>query len=269
MHDLPTSLFSKAQLHSWILHFSPCSGTGGQGVEGCIQLPCLCRGGWLTLFPWSRGGSPAQESVLCELLQHESFPWAAAPPALLHEVPPMELSLSGTGCSSWGPASQPAPAGASPCTGPARTLPRAPLTPEGEKHVQCQPELLWPWHQTVISVFFFMRVLLFLSVLFPFEDKSPRKNLQWKTLLNGLERQKLCKTHASYSCRDKSGENLILELICIEVWARWYRRMTCMETHFYFVALIFICSLVECKPKDPLLYVVQDAHDKSELVLRE
>jgi len=61
-------------------------------------------GGLLTLFHSSSMSSLSQETVLHKLLQHKSFPWAAA----LHKVPqcgslPMGCSPSGTGCSNVGP----------------------------------------------------------------------------------------------------------------------------------------------------------------------
>jgi len=45
--------------------------------------PSSSGGGLLTLCPCSRVRSLSQETVLHKLLQHESFPWAAA----LHELP--------------------------------------------------------------------------------------------------------------------------------------------------------------------------------------
>jgi len=45
--------------------------------------PSSSGGGLLTLFPCSNMRSVSQETVLHKLLQHESFPWAAA----LHKLP--------------------------------------------------------------------------------------------------------------------------------------------------------------------------------------
>jgi len=66
--------------------------------------PSSSGGGLLTFFPCSSMRSLSHETVVHELLQHQSFPQAAA----LHRLPqrgslPMGCSPSGTGCSSVGP----------------------------------------------------------------------------------------------------------------------------------------------------------------------
>ncbi|KAK4830730.1 hypothetical protein QYF61_013180 [Mycteria americana] len=71
---------AQAQLHSKLFYLLPPTqlrrmGNGGYGQ--LIQL-YLCRSFLLTLFPCSSMGSSPWETVLHELLQHESFPQAAA-----------------------------------------------------------------------------------------------------------------------------------------------------------------------------------------------
>jgi len=88
--------------------------------------PASSGGGLLMLCPFSSIGSLSRDTVLHKLLQHESFPRAAAPAW----VPSTGCSPSGTGCSSVGPhgvtspASKPAPAWAPLSTGP-QVLPGA------------------------------------------------------------------------------------------------------------------------------------------------
>jgi len=78
-------------------------GTVVSSSQVVSATPSSSGAGLLTLFPCSSVRSLSWETVLHRLLQHESFPWAAA----LHELPqcgslPTGCSPSGTGCSSVG-----------------------------------------------------------------------------------------------------------------------------------------------------------------------
>jgi len=87
--------------------------------------PSSSGGGLLTLCPCSSVRSLSRETVLHKLLQHESFPWAAA----LHKLPqrgssPWVADLQEQAAPAWvphgvtSPASKPAPASAPLSTGP-------------------------------------------------------------------------------------------------------------------------------------------------------
>ena len=96
------------------------------GNGGCGQFVThfLCHSFPLTLFPWSSVGSISRETVLHELLQCESFPWAAILHELLHLGSlPQAAVLQEQAAPGWvrhrvtSPASKPAPAWAPLSTG--------------------------------------------------------------------------------------------------------------------------------------------------------
>jgi len=91
--------------------------------------PSSSGGRLLTLFPSSSVRSLSRETVLHKLLQHESFPWAAA----FHKLPqhgssPQGAVLQEQAAPAWvhhgvtSPASKPAPAWAPLSTDPGRSL---------------------------------------------------------------------------------------------------------------------------------------------------
>jgi len=89
-HLPPTPPFFLGSASLPFLSLLPLGGAGGQGMGATVSsshivsaTPSSSGGRLLTLFPCSSARSLSQETVLHNLLECESFPWAAA----LHELP--------------------------------------------------------------------------------------------------------------------------------------------------------------------------------------